>query len=60
MEVPAEAHLCPDCAGMGKRLYDPTTRGYVPNSVRSGSVRYTMRPCMRCHSLGYLKTPPVR
>lgn len=56
------AQLCPDCKGMGKRLYNSRTQRFVdvPPSEAEKAVRLHGSPCQRCGSTGYLVKPPGR
>ena len=54
--VPVNGRVCPDCGGMGKRVYDPPGR----DTGSRPATRLRARPCMRCNSKGYLVFPPGR
>ena len=56
--IPANARICPDCGGMGKRKYNAAKAVFT--CERETATRLTARPCMRCHSLGYLNLPPAK
>lgn len=51
--LPKGSKLCPDCSGLGKRLYCSSTRSYSngPNDL----YRMTGRPCKRCSMHGYVQ-----
>lgn len=57
--LPGGAIVCPDCQGMGKRLYDPRDMRVVDFGTTE-NIRLHGAPCKRCNSKGYLKTPPAR
>ena len=58
----AGAQLCPDCKGMGKRLYNSHSQRIIKYPVSEGdkSVILHASPCKRCNSAGYLQMPPAR
>lgn len=59
---PPVAQLCPDCKGMGKRLYNTSSQGFIPwpTGELDLPVRLHGSPCKRCNATGYLQKPPVR
>lgn len=59
---PPGAPLCPDCRGMGKRLYNSSSQRLVefPPSEKEKFVRLRGAPCKRCHGMGYVRIPPGR
>ncbi|HRZ13744.1 MAG TPA: hypothetical protein P5567_14975 [Kiritimatiellia bacterium] len=59
---PPGAQACPDCKGMGKRLYNSQTQRFVncPPSEKELAARLHGSPCQRCGSTGYLVKPPGR
>ena len=61
LTLPKGCKLCPDCSGLGKRLYCSNTRSYC--SGPNDQYRMTGRPCKRCSMHGYVqadvKSPPT-
>lgn len=59
IQLPQGTKLCPDCSGIGKRLYCSNLRKY---SGPDDNYRMSGRPCKRCALRGYvqadIKTPP--
>ena len=55
---PANAVICPDCHGMGKRPYSQKGQGYIGfEAAKEQNERLVSRPCMRCGARGYLVYP---
>lgn len=56
--VRAGAKLCPDCGGMAKRLYDPSTQRVIdlPPAESDLQTRLNASPCKRCYGTGLVKS----
>lgn len=62
--VPAGGSTCPDCRGIGRRVYSQKQGCFVPfEQIRDlpyAEERLVARPCMRCGGTGCLRVPPAR
>lgn len=52
IKLPPGTKNCPDCSGMGKRLYCSSLRQY---SGADDQYRMSGRPCKRCSMCGYVQ-----